>query len=230
MVDLLSIHVPKTAGTSFYRLLQANYCDQLSVSLRREHIMDMQANKQAITDYLIPEISVVHGHITIAEAQPLILRDRPKTIAFLRDPVERVISNYCYFIDLLRHPEQQQQNPAVYALNKHRIHESIFEYAAMDENRNVMSQFLSGLPLADYFYLGLQSTYAADIKWLGKKLAWPVRKVQRHNVKTHLKAKYVKVDQGMRYYLRKLNAADEALFKEACAIRKQKGWDTKEIG
>lgn len=224
MVHLLSIHVPKTAGTSFYRLLQANYPDTISASLRREHLFDMKEKEQNLASYLPPSVEVVHGHVTIQEAMPLIQRDQPRLIAFLRDPVDRVISNYCYFIDLLRHPEQQQQNPEVYELNKHRLNESIYEYAAMEENRNVMSDFLKGVPLSDFFFVGLQSSYADDVQWLADALHWPHSTVERHNVKSHLQDKYVKVDQGLRYYLRKLNAADEALYKETLSLRQEKGW------
>lgn len=227
MVHLLSIHVPKTAGTSFYKLLQANYPTTLSESLRREHVFDMHSKQQELTTYLSPAVEVVHGHVTIQEAMPLIQRDQPRLIAFLRDPVDRIISNYCYFIDLLRHPEQQQQNPAVFALNKHRINESIFEYAAMEENRNVIAQFLSGMPLSSFFYLGLQASYSRDVARLAEALDWRVRAVEHHNVKTHLQAQYIKVDQGLRFFLRKLNAEDEALYQEAIAIRSRRGWDAE---
>ena len=224
MVHLLSVHVPKTAGTSFYRLLKANYPDSISESLRREHVFDMQQQQLTLPEYLPEHVEVVHGHVTLQEAMPLIARDNPRLVAFLRDPVDRVISNYCYFIDLLRHPEQQQQNPEVYELNKHRINESIFEYAAMEENRNVMSDFLVGVPLQEFFFIGLQSTYATDVKWLAQSLNWRHQTVEQHNVKRHLQEKYVKVDQGLRFYLRKLNAEDEALYQEAMALRQARGW------
>lgn len=187
----------------------------------------MQQQEITLDTYLPSNVEVVHGHVTLEEAMPIIQRDAPKLIAFLRDPVDRVVSNYCYFIDLLRHPEQRQQNPAVYELNKHRINESIFEYAAMEENRNVMHQFLAGVPLQDFFYLGLQSSYSNDIHRLGKALNWSILKVEHHNVKTHLQSKYIKVDQGLRYFLRKLNEADQALYEEALSIRQRQGWDAE---
>lgn len=227
MVHLLSIHVPKTAGTSLYKLLEANYPGVVSPSLRREHMHEMQEKQQTIDAYLSPKVAVVHGHITIREAMPLIQRDHPKIIAFLRDPVERVISNYCYFIDLLRHPEQQQQNPQVYALNKHRLHESIYTYAAMEENQNVMSQFLSGIPLDAFYYLGLQSTYAADVAWLAEHLEWSHRTIEQYNVKQHLRQQYIQMDQGLWYFLKKCNAKDVALYEKVLRIRQQKGWGSR---
>lgn len=223
MVHSLSIHVPKTAGSSFYRLLTENYPGKVSPSLRREHVFDMQARQLSLEQWLDPAVEVIHGHVTIRESMSLIARDHPRLIAFLRDPVDRVISNYCYFIDLLRHPEQQQQNPAVYELNKHRINESIFEYAEMDENRNVMFQFLEGVPLQDFYFIGLQATYEQDIYRLASRLQWAHTNVHRLNVKQHLQRNYLKVDQGLRFFLRKLNEQDESLYREAMAIRQQKG-------
>ncbi len=223
MVRLLSIHVPKTAGSSFYRLLTENYPGKVSPSLRREHVFDMQARQLSLEQWLDPAVEVVHGHVTIRESMSLIARDHPRLIAFLRDPVDRVISNYCYFIDLLRHPEQQQQNPTVYELNKHRINESIFEYAEMDENRNVMWQFLEGVPLQDFYFIGLQATYEQDISKLASLLHWSHATIHHLNVKQHLHRNYLKVDQGMRFFLRKLNEQDESLYREALAIRQQKG-------
>jgi len=218
--SILSLHIPKTAGSSFYQLLKANYPGQISESLRREHLMEMKKKGLGLRQYLPPGTEVIHGHVTAAEALDVIREEDPLIIAFFRDPADRVISNYCYFIDLLKNPEQKQQNPAVYEINKHRIHESIYEYAEMEENRNVMSKYLAPLRPNDLFFCGLMEQYAADVQRLATRLGWQHKSVDRINVKAHLRREYVKETQDLRFFLRKMNADDVALYKEVQRLRK----------
>ncbi len=220
VIRILSIHIPKTAGSSFYRLLRANYPAVISESLRREHLMEMKEKGLGLRAYLPPETEVIHGHVMAREAMDVIKEEKPRIIAFFRDPVDRLISNYCYFIDLLKNPEQKQQNPAVYEINKHRIHESIYEYAEMEENRNVMSKFLEPLRPSDLFFCGLTGQYARDVELLARLLEWKEKGVERVNVKGHLRREYVKETQDLRFFLRKMNADDVALYREVQRLRK----------
>ncbi len=218
---ILSIHIPKTAGSSFYRILKANYPEHISESLRREHVEEMKKKGESLRQYLGAHCRVVHGHVTAREALDMIRREEPLVIAFFRDPADRVISNYCYFIDLLKNPEQKQQNPAVYEINKHRIHESIYEYAEMEENRNVMSKYLEPLRPGELFFCGLTEQYARDLGMLATRLGWQHKAVERINVKGHLRSEYVKDTRDLRFFLRKMNADDVALYREVLTLRKQ---------
>ena len=219
MIKLFSIHIPKTAGTSFYRTLKANYPELISPSLRREHIFEMKEKGLSLKDYLGPEVEVVHGHVMASEAMDMIKNDHPKVIAFFRDPVERVISNYCYFLDLLHHPEQQQQNPQVYELNKHRKNESIYEYAEMEENRNVMHQFVQPLNAEDIYFAGLTEQYADDVQKLADLLHWQQVETPFLNSKKHLWERYIKITQDIRFFVKKQNEKDVELYESVRTLR-----------
>jgi hypothetical protein len=165
MIQLLSIHIPKTAGTSFYHVLEQVYPTGLSPSIKRRNLT---GPKEDIID--LSQYPIVHGHVTWEEAAPYCDKEKTKIICWLRNPVDRVLSNYRFFITGLTHPER---NPEVAEMNRHRIHESLLEYAEREENRNRMSRFTAGLAPEDFFYIGLVECFDQDLNTLAKLLDWP---------------------------------------------------------
>lgn len=165
MIQLLSIHIPKTAGTSFYHVLEQIYTTDLSPSIKRRDLAGTQEDTFDLSHY-----PIVHGHITWEEAAPYCDKEKTKIICWLRNPVDRVLSNYRFFINRLEHPEY---NPKVAEINRHRIHESALEYATREENRNRMSKFTAGLALEDFFFIGLVECFDQDLNILATLLEWP---------------------------------------------------------
>lgn len=168
-IQLLSIHIPKTAGTSFYNVLEQVYPVGLSPSLKRRDIAYLD-NVHGKTKIDLSHYKVVHGHITWQEAAQYCDKENTKIICWLRNPVDRVLSNYRFFINRLAHPEF---NAEVAEINQHRIHETLLEYAGKEENRNRMSKFTAGLAPEDFFFIGLVECFDQDLTNLAKLLDWP---------------------------------------------------------
>jgi len=169
MIEIISIHIPKTAGTSFYHLLQQEYGRSLSISYRRKDVVAVLTDGEIPTTTLPIGCRVLHGHFYYSEVQPIHQQQRAKLICWLRDPVERVISNYHFFRAGLIDPDR---NPAVYDQNKHRIQETLLTFAARPENRNRIATFLAGMPIDDFYFVGRVEHFAADVKKLGQLLDW----------------------------------------------------------
>lgn len=168
-IQLLSIHIPKTAGTSFYNVLEQVYPIGLSPSLKRRDLANSDGvNGKTAID--LSQYKVVHGHITWQEAAQYCDKENTKIICWLRNPVDRVLSNYRFFISRLAHPEF---NPEVAKINQHRLQETPVEYAEREENRNRMSKFTAGLVPEDFFFIGLVECFNQDLQYLAKLLEWP---------------------------------------------------------
>ncbi|MCB0704755.1 MAG: sulfotransferase family 2 domain-containing protein [Saprospiraceae bacterium] len=200
MVELISIHIPKTGGTSFYRVLQQVYGATLSISYKRKDLPHFPESIPA-------GIKVLHGHFRYKEVQTLHETGQTKMICWLRDPAQRVYSNYRFFIEGLKNPDR---NPKQYELNKHRIGESLIEYASLSENQNRMAEFLEGLPLEKFFFIGFLESFESDLHRLGEKLNWPKTNLPKLNQQPR-----AILSQEEETKLLELNRADVALFRQA---------------
>ncbi|MEM1319711.1 MAG: sulfotransferase family 2 domain-containing protein [Bacteroidota bacterium] len=209
MIELISIHLPKTGGTSFYHILQQVYGEQLSISYKRRDLRTTLEQYPSFADSLPQHISVLHGHFYYKEIQHL--APEARLICWLRDPVQRVISNYRFFKAGLDNPSR---NPASYALNKHRRGESLLDYARLAENQNRMSSFLDGLDLAQCFFVGLLENFAADVDRLSKLLDWPEVVVPQLNQSKNMTS----IDTSTLRQLAEWNAKDCELYDYACSL------------
>ena len=210
MIELISIHVPKTGGQSFYQVLKQVYGDRLSISYRRR---DYEAAKQEYRRFenSIPaQLQVLHGHLYYKEVKRLHRHTNAKVVCWLRDPVERVVSNYHYFKQRLEQAEADAENA-------HRRDETLLQYAGRRDARNRMHKFLNGLPLEDFYFIGLLEDYEADVKRLGRLLGWG--KFELPHVNKAITPK-PELDEATLKKLRRWNRKDIKLYER---VRRLKG-------
>lgn len=208
MIELLSIHIPKTGGTSFYQVLQQAYGPAVTPSLKRRDYEALIAQHGSLLKAFGPEIRAVHGHLYYRELEALHQESGARLICWLRHPVERLLSNYRFFIHRLQHPEL---NPRVYAQNQHRREESLLEYASLEENRNRMSKFLEGILLENLFFVGLLENFEADLQRLAGLMGWPSPPTLPHHNRAEL-TDYPALDAGLYAQIASLNGEDMELY------------------
>ncbi|MFT4664004.1 MAG: hypothetical protein ACI8YQ_003541 [Polaribacter sp.] len=216
-IQLVSIHIPKTAGTSFRNTLREVYGEQqvkrLDVDPNKLHLEQelFQSNK------LAKEIEVVHGHMyynllydkfKIAPEVPI--------VTWLRDPVERVISNYKYLSKRLAE-ELDEEGKGLNILSK--MQRTLMEYAHDEMNRNRMSKFLEGLEPEDLYFIGISDYYSEDLKDLADLLGW--KNVEEHRLNVTGK-RVDDVSQNDRAAIRELNNLDVDLYQKAIQLREQR--------
>ena len=212
MIRLISIHIPKTAGTSFHQVLQTVYGENVSPSLRRRDVPDLSEEGKVIGSRLDPRWTVLHGHLRYAEIAGLQKQSSAGLICWLRHPADRVISNHAFFIDRLAHPEV---NPEVSSRNAHRREESLLEYAALPENRNRIYWFLEGVNPDGFDFIGFQEHFSDDLALLARRLQWPLFQVPRLNERKE----GVSVDPEVYRTICDWNEADLAFYQEALHLR-----------
>jgi hypothetical protein len=215
-VELISIHIPKTAGTSFYQTLQEVYGNGVTDALRRGHLRRMERGGYSLTKYVSGEKKVIHGHLYYEELDELRHEHDAKVICWLRDPVERVISNYHFFKNGLADPSRNRRN---YELNKHRKNESLRTYAGIPENCNVMSKFLAGIDLEELFFIGFTEDYANDLNRLAGRLEWPAVSPAHLNTRKYSTEAAETIDEELKVEIARLNAEDIALYQRALEIK-----------
>lgn len=212
MIRLISIHIPKTAGKSFRAMLGEIYGEQkifhASSRTGKTWNDDLKAK-------IPPEALVFHGHVTYRDIVRLQRETGAPVVTWVRNPVERVISNYCYFIERAR----SGARPHV----AHRKDETLEEYAGSDVNRNRIARFLDGARLADLFFVGIVEHFPEDIEDLGRLLGWRKKaQVPRLHDNSEFKRRIGPVGEKMRRRIRELNQEDEKLYEEALQLRKKR--------
>jgi hypothetical protein len=176
MIEIISIHIPKTAGRTFRDILYQVYGTEQFAYFHRTNYTDLKnlSRKEQFLQQLSPNQKIIHGHFRFPEIQHIYQKNNCKLITWLREPVERVISNYCFF------KRRILENPNDENLQK-RKHETLMEYAKLEECRNLMCQFLQGVELEHFFFIGFVESYDEDIQKLSKMLNWGDVSIPRVN-------------------------------------------------
>lgn len=211
---IFSMHIPKTAGTSFYKNLELNYTN-ISPSLKRRDIIEIR-HKNALLDQLMRR-DVVHGHMTYNEAIDLLGVKSERIIFWVRNPVQRVISNYSFFIQGLHNPSRNKQN---YLINRHRINESLLEYAEKEENRNRISKFLGNMDWSRCLFIGRVENFEEDIMELSKSLGWEHVDQTPHNQSSQEKRQ---IGEDELKQIEALNERDMDLYYQILEFKRRNG-------
>ncbi|MCB0704754.1 MAG: sulfotransferase family 2 domain-containing protein [Saprospiraceae bacterium] len=218
-LELVSIHIPKTAGTSFRGVLKEVYGEQevirLDIGLIKQ---ELRINEVVFSkNKLSKNIRVAHGHFSPAllKAHFEIAPEVP-FITWLRDPIERVISNYFYLQKRLKE-ELEEEKKGLNILSK--MQRSLLEYAQSEINQNRMSKFLEGIELEELFFIGIQDYFAEDLQFIAQKLQWPPIQELKYNITGR---KNDQVSPEERQQIADLNQKDVALYEKALSLRSKR--------
>lgn len=189
----VSVHIPKTAGTSFAKALgQAFDRDELFLDYRhaRDHA-DVAAQGVSAVEthraWLSPDwfdlvrryrrdlkalpktCELVHGHFPARKYHPLLTWRRPFYITWVRDPFNRAISNYFYWQTF---DPQIVPDPLVRTvlLEGWRLEDFLFHPAL----RDYQSLFLRGLPWRKIDFIGVVERFSEDLERLSKRIGRPL--------------------------------------------------------
>ncbi|MFC3691209.1 hypothetical protein [Chenggangzhangella methanolivorans] len=162
---IFSIHIPKTAGTSFRHALEARYGDGLALyygvldpkttdglRVRREELAEAAAR--------LPErgFEVLHGHFHAAHVAPLV--ESPSQVwTWLRDPVERTLSHYEFY----------RQEPLELKALADRVKSGdvgLGAFARTKEIQEIQSRFLKGLALSELGFVGISEHFELGLSLL----------------------------------------------------------------
>jgi hypothetical protein len=217
-LELISLHIPKTAGTSFRNILFRVYGKK---AVARFDILKgkIWLDEKEFTGRELPaHIRVIHGHFVYAElAEKLQITPQMKTITWLRNPVERVVSNYYYLADMMKYYMQEEKHH-INILSK--MQRTLEEYAADPVNRNRMSAFLTGMPLNDFDFVGQIEHFNEHLQQLSATLGWMQQAQLLHYNATAVSAERKQVSAEVLQRIAAWNSEDMALYEAAALLRK----------
>lgn len=213
---IISVHLPKTAGSSFKKILEAYFEDKILFDYEDAPINTppfFRKYKALKDSFLTPKrlhgnARCIHGHFLPYKYSRL---DRNKTlfVTWLRNPLERMISHYRYWV-------------RSYTPNSSRLHRKIVEEKWSLEDfcfshfmRNFYAQFLWSFPLEKFDFIGITENFDADLQTFGQKFL-SKRKIKSvsENV-APLRDKHCLPSENFRKKFEKFHAVDYQLYRKA---------------
>ena len=215
---IISVHLPKTAGTSFGKALRTRFRTRLlrdysdfpiNTPQPERNRAALQASlRHAESDF--SDIECIHGHFLPIKYLLTVHNRQVKFVTWMRHPVERALSHYYYW--------KESYTPSSVPLHRRVVEEnwSIERFCLGPELRNLYWQFLWGFPL-DYFdFIGITEFYEEDIAYFGQHYLGAYTKAKRLNVRTN--GAY-QIDRLFRNEIEAFHDRDMDLYRKALEKR-----------
>ncbi len=222
-MELISVHIPKTAGVTFRNVLRHVYGAAAVNFDYGDRALDPEATcrvdpaawaaeTQQRVRTLPPAVRVVHGHFSSSKYDAVF--PAAQKVIWLREPVARLISHYHYWRELPVTP---------HPLHRRLLGEnlSLLEFARLEPMRNILSRvFLPDTGLNDFAFVGLQEHFESDLTQLARLLHW-ARPLVYEEANRNLQAAYRRepLRDAIWAEIAELNAEDSAIYSEALASR-----------
>lgn len=168
---LVSLHMPKTAGTSFADALRRVHGAGL-VTEYQDMTMQVprvvrEARMLASASWRLrmawdPAVTAIHGHALPVVYRLAPLRRQTTYITWLRDPVQRAVSHYHYWRRDYDGSDPRQP------LRNRMLREdwSLERFCLGPELRNVYRRYLWGFDPNTFAFIGITERYAEDLRRL----------------------------------------------------------------
>lgn len=216
---LVSLHLPKTAGTSFLASLKDYYKEAILLDYADVPINTPVLKRRIsafkhvlISDSMASDLKCVHGHFL-----PLkyLRMDNAKYITWLRDPIERIASHYFYWLRSYRPGRSSQLHYRVVE------EEWSFERFCMSsELRNLYSEFLWGFPISKFDFIGITEHYNSDMKYFSNQfLGCDLPVFKKNSNEDSVRKGYFSDNFNFRREVEDFHRKDVQLYKKALILR-----------
>ena len=212
---IISVHIRKAAGSSFRESLKKYYGDRLLLDYGDEigcnNFTSLNKRKQnrkkmyRLKDNIVENYSIIHGHFYADKYT--ILNAKLEYVTFLRNPVERVLSNYFY---LKRNPKRKNADAEI--IHKHGY--SLEQYIREPDTQNLQCTFLSTMSLEKFKFVGVVEEYSRSINTFNKIFGVKLSTEEFENVNLERKQQY-DVSKNIIKLIERYNQKDIELYENA---------------
>lgn len=216
-VELISIHVPKAAGTTFKQVLRQVYNpDEIFFDYPHKG-----NNRNRMLIQPKPEVRIIHGHFPAPKYNQKF--PEAKKIIWLRNPIKRLISLYFFW-------KTWQILVANDELNLEQLKDanlSFIEFAEKPEMQNLIKlNFVQNEKLIDFYFVGIHEFFTEDLHELKVMLNWPEFELETQNTNPYPEYKSlleeVLSNQEIVQKVSALNQEDLELYQEALSLREKR--------
>ncbi len=222
---IVSLHFPKTAGTSFARSLEEHFGGAFLRDYADLPINTPAAerNRRAVQACLENEckdfsgVECIHGHFLPLKYLLSSVRREIKFVTWMREPVERLASHYGYWL--------KTYDPSTAPSLHRRVVEerwSLERFCLGPELQDFYGQFLWGFSLETFAFVGIVEHYGEDFAFFAEEFLGRRLPIYQENVGRSGAAATVHVrDEGFRRAVEAHHRHDVELYHRALAMRQK---------
>lgn len=219
---IISLHLPKTAGTSFAATLEQHFGTRLLKDYTDLPINtpEHERNKAAIQASLcnaendFSDIECIHGYFLPIKYLLLANKRDLRFVTWMRNPVERVLSHYFFW--------KRTYDPRTAPPLRRKVIEedwSIERFCLGPEVRDLYWQFLWGFPIEYFDFIGVTEFYEDDLEFFARQyLQTPIEPIML-NVGDKGEGGY-RIDVSLRKKIESFHARDMDLYQRVLEKRK----------
>lgn len=218
---IISLHLPKTAGTSFAADLKQHFTTKLLNDYADFPINTprYERNKAALQESLLnaendfPGIECIHGHFLPIKYLLLANKREVRFVTWMRNPVDRVLSHYFFW-------NRSYDPKTAPSLHRKVIEEDwcIERFCLGPEVRDLYWQFLWGFPIEYFHFIGVTEFYEDDLEYFARHYLQAPVEPKRLNVGDKKEGSYL-IDVSLRKKIESFHARDMDFYQKALEKR-----------
>ena len=217
---LVSVHLPKTACSSFAATLEEIYGCKLLKDYSDLPINTpmYDRNKAALQASLynvekdFRDVECIHGHFLPIKYVLFSNKQETTFVTWMRNPVERVLSHYFFW----KRTFDPKASPP---LHRKVIEEdwSLERFCLSSELKDLYSQFMYGFPLEMFSFVGITEFYDDDFEFFSRHYLNSFVKPKKLNVGNE--GRGYCIEESLRNEIEKFNSNDMRLYHRALENR-----------
>ena len=224
---LISVHLPKTAGSSFLVALEQHFGDRLLKDYGDRPITRSAPGRTAAairncaayacSGAALADYDCIHGHFMPLKYRLLRAGSRAQFVTWMRDPVERLASHYFHWMRVAP--------PAHASAIRRRVYKeqwSLARFCLGSEFRNLYSKYLWGFPLNRFDFIGITEYYPTEIEYFANRFMPLQLSVAQENINPWRETSTYSEVAGIRAEIEGHHAADMTLYQRALERRESR--------
>jgi hypothetical protein len=224
----VSVHVPKTAGTSFWIALERHFgvgrllMDDVDRPMNvRPWRRKAEALWNSFTGFLrrVPNVDCIHGHFMPFKYLGLARKTPVRFVTWMRHPIDRLVSTY-HFMHR-RYPRYVNARRA--GMNRRVVEEKwpLEKFLLHPYYRDTYSKFFWRFPLERFDFIGITEFFFDDLEYFARKFLACSLPPLKENVNPQGGGPYLQ-DSPLRRQAEEFHAVDMELYRRALELRQMR--------
>jgi hypothetical protein len=221
---IVSVHFPKTAGTSFGMALEARF----GASFLRDYAdlpintPEYERNKAALQAALsnaekdFVGVECIHGHFLPVKYLLVATKREVRFVTWMRHPVERVLSHYFFW-------KKTYDAETAPRLHRKVIEENwtLEQFCLSPELKDLYGKFLWGFSIENFDFIGITEFYHDDFRYFSKRYLGVDLEIKRLNLGDREGSEY-RIDKSFRKQVEVFHERDMDLYRRSLEMRLKK--------